>query len=851
MLVRYISNHKYEEGNSQVSTQSIESLQRFGLVTRRVSDTKGGEYHGPCPLCGGKDRFTVRPNDPGSQNGFFICRKCNIAGDLNKLAGILRPGAKITNSEKKFHERYAKKNISTPWVAARKNPPSNSWQQAMSRVVSIYTGQTSSAKSLLYSYFRPRNIDEKTIECSKLFYVPKKRYESVVGFDSSIQINEGICIPNYRGDILYSIHIRQMAGDPKYIYVKGSIAVPYHITKVDKIGAPVFIVESELDAILLYQAAGDLVHAVALASVSARPDAYTDALITNASHVFVCLDYDDAGLNELSWWRSHYPQAKHIFATCGKDIGDMHFSSKRLRDWVVTLIERSERKELIVSRTSPNFQTYLLEPSQVTQQIEHLKSAEQVAITVETLPYAGRSKDVGMEKPVVMALGTGDSVFVINLEEVPVQSLSGLADCKLITYDFLKHISVLNIMGLDIKNMECVALMHSIYLQGNVESLFDLACLRTGYDILNIRDAVGDNANFEKCVISAALSAYLIGKIYDEQRPYISRPGNSNKLKYYQLMRDAVPAISQINIYGLPFDWEAHEGLVSTWKEALASQNPHTGLSAEQLKSRLSTWGDAFMGHRSVRTDRVHPQFKFNGTVTGRITCSHPNLQGMPKDHGLRSLVRPPKGYVLVGADYSQIDVRVAAMLSGDEAMNQIFASGADYHTMTAATLFGVSEDAVTGEQRDAAKQATYAAMYGGASDLMSNMGTAFPQFFRWREAQKRPSAFLFTPSGRYIPRDFSKNWGNSQINYPIQATSADIMLAALGNLVVNLEELDAVIVHCVHDEILVDVAECDASLAVQALESAMEKGFVDVLPGAPTKGLVKANIGYSWADLK
>lgn len=834
-----------------MNTQNIDKLQLLGLVTSRVSDTRGGEYHGPCPQCGGKDRFTVRPDDPDSKNGFFICRKCNIAGDLNKLAGILSPGAKIINSEKRLHRRYAKKNISAPWAAARKNPPSNSWQKAMDRVVSMYNAQSSSAKSLMYSYFKPRNIGEEAIAGSKIFYVSKTRYESVEGYDSRIQIKEGICIPNYRGDVLYSIHIRQMSGEPKYIYVKGSIAVPYHLTKVDKLGVPVFIVESELDAVLLYQAAGDLVHAVALTSVSARPDAYTDALIKNASHVFICLDYDTAGLNELSWWRLHYPQAQHIFATCGKDIGDMHFSPDRLRDWVITLVERSERKEPIVSRTSLNFQTHLLGPSQVAQQIEHLKSAEQVAITVQTLPYTGRSKDVGLETPVVMALGAGDSVFVINLEEVPVQSLGGLEECKLVTYDSLKQISILKIMGLDIKNIECVALVNSLYSQSDVESLFNLAFLRTGYDILKIRDAIGNNANFEKCVISAAFSAYLISKIYDAQRPYIGRPGNDNKLKYYQLMRDAVPAISQINIYGLPFDWDAHDSLVRAWKEALDSQNSKTSLSSEQLKSRLSTWGDAFMGFKSVRTDRLHPQFKFNGTVTGRITCSNPNLQGMPKDNDLRSLVRPPEGYLLVGADYSQIDVRVAAMLSDDEAMIQIFASGIDFHRMAAATLFGVSEEVVTVEQRTAAKQATYAAMYGGASGLMSNMSIAFPKFFRWRDAQKRPSAYLFTHSGRYIPRDFSKNWGNLQINYPIQSTSADIMLAALGNLVVNLEDLDAVIVHCVHDEILIDVAQGDAELAVHALESAMEKGFVDVLPGAPTKGLVKANIGHSWADLK
>jgi hypothetical protein len=160
------------------------------------------------------------------------------------------------------------------------------------------------------------------------------------------------------------------------------------------------------------------------------------------------------------------PQAHHIFATRGKDIGDMHFSSERLRAWVVSLIERAaERKEPIESRISPRFQSYLLEPSSVAQQIEILKSAGHVAITVKTLPHTGRCRDVGLEKPVVIALCVGDTVYAINLEEVSVRVLDGLKECKLVAYDALNQMSILKIMGLDIGVMECVGLADSIYLK--------------------------------------------------------------------------------------------------------------------------------------------------------------------------------------------------------------------------------------------------------------------------------------------------------------------------------------------------------------------------------------------------
>jgi len=831
-----------------MSRHTIESLVSLGLKTKRVSDTKGGEYHGPCIICGGTDRLTIRPDDPNSEHGFFICRKCHISGDMNKLANMLAPGSG-NKTEINYKAKYCRRKTGYSWTASSKQSPSASWQNKMSEIVDACLVKQSKY-NLLYSYLLQRNIGKSTIDDVKLFHIPHKMFVDVDGYDGKILVQEGIGIPNYRKGELYGVHIRQFSGEPKYVYVKGSVAVPYHLTKVDRSGAPVFIVESELDAVLIYQAAGDLVHAVALASVSARPDAFTDDLIKCASHVFVCLDYDPAGLAERPWWRTNYSQSTVIFSTKGKDIGDMGFTAERLREWVVSLIEKVDRKEPIVSRIRPVYQSYLLGQDVVAKQIESLKTAAYVAITVKTLPRSSKNNDLGIGHPVMIVLSVEDKVFIINKEEISVENLSGLKECNLVTYDALSQLSVLNMIGLDIENIECVSLMHSVYPQRKEYSLFDLAQMRTSYDLIDVYDI--DKCDTTIFSGSERLEAFLINKIYVEQRLYIERPSLSEKLQLYRLMVNAVPAISQIQVYGLPFDWDGHERLVEIWKDALDNPGVASLLSPEQLKSRLSNWGDSLISMKSARTERIHAEFKFNGTVTGRITCSGPNLQGMPKDKNLRSLVHPPKGYVLVGADYSQIDVRVAAMLSGDEAMNRIFASGIDFHRTAAASLFEVSEDAVTEEQRNASKQATYAAMYGGASALYANMSKAFPQFAKWRSGQNRANAFLFTPSGRFIPRDFSKdNWLNSQINYPIQSTAADIMLAALGRLVANIKPIDAVIVHCIHDEILLDVLEEDAVAAAQALEDAMIKGFLDIFPNAPAEGLVTAKIGESWADVK
>src|SRR5690606_14773348 len=131
----------------------------------------------------------------------------------------------------------------------------------------------------------------------------------------------------------------------------------------------------------------------------------------------------------------------------------------------------------------------------------------------------------------------------------------------------------------------------------------------------------------------------------------------------------------------------------------------------EQLK--LAQFIASWKEHIRPETRRMHPTFKLHGTVTGRLSCEEPNLQQVPRDPTIRALITAPPGWVLVEADYSQIELRVAAVLSRDETMRRVFQTGGDIHTTTAMTITGLPEAQITKEMRKRAKAVNFGFVYG------------------------------------------------------------------------------------------------------------------------------------------
>ena len=163
----------------------------------------------------------------------------------------------------------------------------------------------------------------------------------------------------------------------------------------------------------------------------------------------------------------------------------------------------------------------------------------------------------------------------------------------------------------------------------------------------------------------------------------------------------------------------------------------------------LSTFGGNYVAHRNPVTGRIHAHFRIGGTATGRMSCHSPNIQNPPRDKAFRKLFTAPAGRLLVVADYGQIELRIAAILSRDRNMLRAYAEGRDLHTLTAAAVAGVPPGAVTRDQRQAAKAVNFGMLYGqGHRGLAAYARATYGVDMTLDEARGAQDAFFRTYPG-------------------------------------------------------------------------------------------------------
>ncbi len=292
---------------------------------------------------------------------------------------------------------------------------------------------------------------------------------------------------------------------------------------------------------------------------------------------------------------------------------------------------------------------------------------------------------------------------------------------------------------------------------------------------------------------------------------------------------------------------------------AAGHEIPRLLMEYRELEKLRNTYVEALPGLVNERTGRIHTSFNQAVAATGRLSSSDPNLQNIPIRTPLGREIR--KGFVaapdkvFLGADYSQIELRVLAHYSGDEAFVTAFTQGVDVHRQTASVIFGVSVDDVTPAMRGQAKTVNFATIYGqGAFSLAKQLGitreeagqfidTYFERFAGVRDfldeqvELARELGYVETLLGRrrYVPELRAGNWNIRQFgervaqNTPIQGTAADLMKLAMIQVQGALDETDhdARILLQVHDELLLEVAEGEVEpvreLVVSRMESAMQ----------------------------
>lgn len=300
-------------------------------------------------------------------------------------------------------------------------------------------------------------------------------------------------------------------------------------------------------------------------------------------------------------------------------------------------------------------------------------------------------------------------------------------------------------------------------------------------------------------------------------------------------------------------------------------------LRHRMLSKLKSTYVDVLPQMVNHRTGRIHTSFNQMQTATGRLSSSNPNLQNIPvrTDYGreIREAFVPDEGFTFVGADYSQIELRILAHLAKDEKLLEVFEKDRDVHRETAVALFGVGEDEVTPELRRRAKIVNFGILYGmtpfglskelkipqpEAKKYIDDYFDRYPGvrlFVDTTLEKAREREFVETLLGRrrYLRDINSRNQTLRQaaermgVNAPVQGTAADIIkmsMIALARLL-EKEKLDAHIILQVHDELILE-ARSEVVEEVGAHLKRVMEGVITL--DVPLK--VDVKVGFSWGEL-
>lgn len=292
-----------------------------------------------------------------------------------------------------------------------------------------------------------------------------------------------------------------------------------------------------------------------------------------------------------------------------------------------------------------------------------------------------------------------------------------------------------------------------------------------------------------------------------------------------------------------------------------------------QVSKRIGTYGKEWLRH--VAGDgRVYANWRQLGAASGRSSCSEPNMQQLPRDRPkgektavYRACVKAPPGRVLVKADYSQVELRLACKIARENKMLEAYQTGQDLHVLTAALLLGKPADKVTADDRQIAKSANFGLLYGmGAAgyrayasaeygvDLTEEQAAryrdtffaAYPGLVTWHQQVKRRHATetrTLTGRRRLLSPDTPDTW---RVNTPVQGTGADGLKKAIGILWRRRHECpDANLILVAHDEAVVEADAGNAETVKAWLVEAMEDGMRDLL--VPVPCVVEAKACATW----
>ena len=486
--------------------------------------------------------------------------------------------------------------------------------------------------------------------------------------------------------------------------------------------------------------------------------------------------------------------------------------------------------------------------------------------------------------------------------------------------------------------MQAFGLLHGVGFQGEKRSLESAAKILFDLDVPKDLQTSDWGAEILSAgqLAYAASDAILVWRMW----PGLERElQDRRRWAAYQLQRGATNAVADMELRGLTLDRGRHAEICRVWSEALAdarrAYSEATGEPPPTTTPEVQRWLEGLLerhpelrpwpltpngklstkashlkrlvDHESARhiltirareqllqnfgpkliecvspvTGCIHGRYSIAGTKAGRFSAQSPNLQQLPSARApeFKKCVVPRRGYVIVGCDWNQIEMRAIACISKDRQLTRLYAEGRDIHTETASSILRIAADRLTPLQRQYAKPVNYGAIYGlGPAGLRENAFADYGIEMTLREAENALDRFFVTFKGvrdwrrknadickarRYVligvGRIVHDDWEPFGLsfpqccNLPIQGACADACLRALTWIHARLKraKFDGGVLACIHDELLLEIRAEQAEDARQLLEATMIEAFIATFPGAPTRGVATAAIGESWAEAK
>jgi DNA polymerase-1 len=624
-----------------------------------------------------------------------------------------------------------------------------------------------------------------------------------------------------------------LAGSNSSVMVLGSGR--YHI-----------VVESELDGILLAQEAGGLVTVVVLGSAQNRPDTLIMEQLVNSDLVLVALDNDKAGVeSSYKWWMKTVPNAKRWAVLDGKDPGESCQNGVNIRDWVeagILYYEPSNNIDSKQNRTINNKPTKTSDKDikRSLAVLKEFKNKDAVFVNILTTgndPFKDSISEIHLSD-------SGNTILKINGDESLRKSNTDLK--ALFSNENYK-------IFYDAKSQIKFLMNHGFKVNGPIlDQKIAKELIYTGTEIIVERIEIDQMKISNKSIIEE-LKTNDLGAVF-------------------QLEMDCLPVIAQMELNGMLIDRQKLDHLLNNIKKNLIpiEKRLHDYFgninmnSSQQLRAACNSKGIKVAGTKrelllplvkdypvlqaiidfnridnhikkckeilkniDPETGRVHPIY--NQLVdTGRMSCSNPNIHGIPKLKEFRNLFVAPEGSRIIRADYSQIELRVAAKISGDQTMINAFKGKQDLHKLTASLLMDKPIQDISKTERQRAKAVNFGLLFGMSTrSLQKSAINSYGVYLSIEDAEKFRMRFYSAYAGfagwqqQQLPKTETRTLSNRRriwkdqlpkptqlFNSPIQGTAADILKKSLAMLSDKLFEWDTKIIGTIHDEILVETPD-------------------------------------------